>query len=61
MQCNIRILNFFLIGPYPHHEIITRQLKIEGFMVRSWRHKDEESVKRMLKWKNEVNWTFFLV
>ncbi|XP_077084257.1 prostaglandin reductase 1 [Siphateles boraxobius] len=39
--------------PYPHHEIITRQLKIEGFMVRSWRHKDEESVKRMLEWKKE--------
>ncbi|XP_016425686.1 prostaglandin reductase 1-like isoform X2 [Sinocyclocheilus rhinocerous] len=39
--------------PYPHHEIITRQLKIEGFMVSSWQHKDEESVKRMLKWMKE--------
>uniref|UniRef100_A0A673JP55 Prostaglandin reductase 1 n=1 Tax=Sinocyclocheilus rhinocerous TaxID=307959 RepID=A0A673JP55_9TELE len=39
--------------PYPHHEIITRQLKIEGFMVRSWQHKDAESIKRMLKWMKE--------
>uniref|UniRef100_A0A671P5S3 Prostaglandin reductase 1 n=1 Tax=Sinocyclocheilus anshuiensis TaxID=1608454 RepID=A0A671P5S3_9TELE len=39
--------------PYPHHEIITRQLKIEGFMVSSWQHKDDESVKRMLKWMKE--------
>ncbi|XP_050971951.1 prostaglandin reductase 1 [Labeo rohita] len=39
--------------PYPHHEIITRQLKMEGFMVRSWQHKDEESIKRMLKWMKE--------
>ncbi|XP_016102484.1 prostaglandin reductase 1-like [Sinocyclocheilus grahami] len=38
---------------YPHHEIITRQLKIEGFMVRSWQHKDAEYIKRMLKWMEE--------
>lgn len=46
---------FCLTGPYPHHEIITRQLKIEGFMVGSWQHKDEESIKRMLKWMKEVS------
>ncbi|XP_051993852.1 prostaglandin reductase 1-like [Xyrauchen texanus] len=39
--------------PYPHHVIITRQLKIEGFMVAQWKHKDEESVKRMLQWMKE--------
>lgn len=55
-QSNIKLLNLFcLTGPYPHHEIITRQLKIEGFMVRSWQHKDEASIKRMLKWMKEVS------
>ncbi|KAA0723154.1 Prostaglandin reductase 1 [Triplophysa tibetana] len=39
--------------PYPHHWIITQQLKIEGFMVSQWKHKDEDSVKRLLKWMKE--------
>lgn len=61
-QYNIEILNLFcLTGPYPHHEIITRQLKMEGFMVRSWQHKDEESIKRMLKWMKEVSFLINLL
>ncbi|TRY87679.1 hypothetical protein DNTS_013623 [Danionella cerebrum] len=39
--------------PYPHHEIITRSLTIQGFMVRNWPHKDEASVKRLLQWMKE--------
>lgn len=42
------------LGPYPHLEMIFKQLKMEGFLVGRWEHKNEESLKRMLTWMQEV-------
>ncbi|KAI7814639.1 putative prostaglandin reductase 1-like, partial [Triplophysa rosa] len=40
-------------GPYPHLTMIFKQLKMEGFLVGRWEHKNEESLKRMLTWMQE--------
>ncbi|KAG9274447.1 prostaglandin reductase 1-like [Astyanax mexicanus] len=40
-------------GPYPHLSMIFKQLKMEGFLVGRWEHKNEESLKRMLTWVKE--------
>uniref|UniRef100_A0A8B9HWT0 Prostaglandin reductase 1 n=1 Tax=Astyanax mexicanus TaxID=7994 RepID=A0A8B9HWT0_ASTMX len=37
-------------GPYPHMSMIFKQLKMEGFLVRRWENKNEESLIRMLTW-----------
>uniref|UniRef100_A0A8C1IVV2 Prostaglandin reductase 1 n=1 Tax=Cyprinus carpio TaxID=7962 RepID=A0A8C1IVV2_CYPCA len=40
-------------GPYPHLQMIFKQLKMEGFLVGRWEHKNDESLKRMLTWVQE--------
>ncbi|KAM6949079.1 prostaglandin reductase 1-like [Aplochiton taeniatus] len=40
-------------GPYPHLTMIMKQLKMEGFMVSRWEHKNQESLKRLLAWQKE--------
>ncbi|XP_052007130.1 prostaglandin reductase 1-like isoform X2 [Xyrauchen texanus] len=40
-------------GPYPHLPMIFKQLKMEGFLVGRWEHKNEESLRRMLTWMQE--------
>lgn len=40
-------------GPYPHLTMIMKQLKMEGFMVGRWEHKNQESLKRLLIWQKE--------
>nr|XP_046236515.1 prostaglandin reductase 1-like [Scatophagus argus]XP_046236516.1 prostaglandin reductase 1-like [Scatophagus argus]XP_046236517.1 prostaglandin reductase 1-like [Scatophagus argus] len=40
-------------GPYPHTDIILKQLKIEGFMHRRWEHKHLPSSKRLMGWLKE--------
>lgn len=41
-------------GPYPHLTIISKQLKMEGFMPARWVQKDPESFKRLMGWIKEV-------
>lgn len=40
-------------GPYPHMVMILKQLKMEGFMQSRWRHKNEETRKRLMAWVKE--------
>ncbi|KAM9501503.1 prostaglandin reductase 1 [Clarias gariepinus] len=40
-------------GPYPHLDMIFKELRMQGFMVWSWKHKNEESLKRLLTWLKE--------
>lgn len=40
-------------GPYPHFTMITKQLKMEGFMQTRWQHKHPESLKRLMGWFKE--------
>ncbi|XP_029616191.1 prostaglandin reductase 1 isoform X1 [Salmo trutta] len=40
-------------GPYPHLTMIFKQLKMEGFMVSRWEHKNPESLMRLMAWKRE--------
>lgn len=40
-------------GPFPHLTMIMKQLRMEGFMVGRWEHKNEESLRRLLAWKRE--------
>lgn len=40
-------------GPYPHFMMITKQLKMEGFMQSRWAHKHPESLKRLMAWFKE--------
>lgn len=40
-------------GPYPHLEMIFKQLKMEGFLVGRWEYKNKESLKRLLTWMQE--------
>uniref|UniRef100_H2LTU0 Prostaglandin reductase 1 n=1 Tax=Oryzias latipes TaxID=8090 RepID=H2LTU0_ORYLA len=37
-------------GPYQHLTMITKQLKMEGFMQSRWTHKHPESLKRLMAW-----------
>lgn len=36
--------------------MIFKQLKMEGFLVSRWEHKNKESLKRMLTWMQEVQY-----
>ncbi|XP_023804661.1 prostaglandin reductase 1-like [Oryzias latipes] len=38
------------IGIFPHMTINHKQLKIEGFQDTRWKHKDAESLKRLMAW-----------
>ncbi|XP_062372595.1 prostaglandin reductase 1 [Sardina pilchardus] len=40
-------------GPFPHLTMIMNQIRMEGFMVGRWEHKNEESLRRLLAWKQE--------
>ncbi|KAI1888386.1 hypothetical protein AGOR_G00184610 [Albula goreensis] len=40
-------------GPYVHLDMIFKQLKMEGFLVGRWQHKDHESLLRLLTWMKE--------
>ncbi|XP_072315209.1 prostaglandin reductase 1-like [Eucyclogobius newberryi] len=40
-------------GLYPHLTMITKQLKMEGFMQSRWAHKHPASLKRLLGWVKE--------
>ncbi|XP_053089776.1 prostaglandin reductase 1 isoform X1 [Pangasianodon hypophthalmus] len=40
-------------GPYPHLPMIFKELRMEGFLVGRWEHKNEESLRRLLTWLQE--------
>ncbi|XP_058237437.1 prostaglandin reductase 1-like [Hemibagrus wyckioides] len=40
-------------GPYIHTLMNIRQLRMEGFMVNRWMHKDHDSLQRLLDWVKE--------
>ncbi|XP_055055815.2 prostaglandin reductase 1 [Misgurnus anguillicaudatus] len=40
-------------GPYQHLTMIVNELKMEGFMMGRWEHKNDESLRRMLTWMQE--------
>lgn len=40
-------------GPYPQMTMIVKQLKMEGFMQSRWKHKQPESLKRLMGWLKE--------
>ncbi|XP_024290359.2 prostaglandin reductase 1 [Oncorhynchus tshawytscha] len=40
-------------GPYPHLTMIFKQLKMEGFLVGRWEHKNQEALRRLMAWKRE--------
>lgn len=40
-------------GPYQQLTMIVKQLKMEGFMMARWEHKNDESLRRMLTWMQE--------
>ncbi|MCJ8730267.1 hypothetical protein PDJAM_G00182410 [Pangasius djambal] len=40
-------------GPYVHGHMIFKQLRMEGFLVFQWKHKDHDSIKRLLDWVKE--------
>ncbi|KAG9345825.1 hypothetical protein JZ751_008981 [Albula glossodonta] len=42
-------------GPYVHLDMIFKQLKMEGFLVGRWQHKDHESLLRLLTWMKEAS------
>ncbi|XP_030635365.1 prostaglandin reductase 1-like [Chanos chanos] len=39
--------------PYPHKTMLVNHIKMEGFSVWKWKHKDEESLQRLLTWMKE--------
>uniref|UniRef100_A0A8C2EHB5 Prostaglandin reductase 1 n=1 Tax=Cyprinus carpio TaxID=7962 RepID=A0A8C2EHB5_CYPCA len=51
--CSSDYVYLSFLGPYPHLQMIFKQLKMEGFLVGRWEHKNEESLKRMLTWVQE--------
>ncbi|XP_051799576.1 prostaglandin reductase 1 [Acanthochromis polyacanthus] len=40
-------------GPFPQMVILMKQLKMEGFVVYRWMHKNEETLKRLMAWVKE--------
>ncbi|XP_012687903.2 prostaglandin reductase 1 [Clupea harengus] len=40
-------------GPFPHLTMIMNQIRMEGFLVGRWEHKNKESLRRLLVWKQE--------
>ncbi|XP_067117525.1 prostaglandin reductase 1-like [Osmerus mordax] len=40
-------------GPYPHTSMVFKQLKMEGFLVNRWQHKNPEGIRRLLAWAKE--------
>uniref|UniRef100_A0A8C2GQT8 Prostaglandin reductase 1 n=1 Tax=Cyprinus carpio TaxID=7962 RepID=A0A8C2GQT8_CYPCA len=51
--CSSDYVYLSFLGPYPHLQMIFKQLKMEGFLVGRWEHKNEESLQRMLTWVQE--------
>lgn len=45
-------------GPYPHLPMIFKELRMEGFLVGRWEHKNEESLRRLLSWLQEASSSF---
>lgn len=48
-------LTISLLGPYTHQTMIFKELRMEGFMLSRWKHKDPESLKRLMGWLKEVS------
>ncbi|XP_060730913.1 prostaglandin reductase 1-like [Tachysurus vachellii] len=40
-------------GPYPHMHMIFKELRMEGFLVGRWAHRNDESLRRLLTWLQE--------
>ncbi|XP_069048552.1 prostaglandin reductase 1 [Lepisosteus oculatus] len=40
-------------GPYVHPQLLFKQLRMEGFLVYRWKHKNEESLKQLMTWVKE--------
>ncbi|RXM98837.1 Prostaglandin reductase 1 [Acipenser ruthenus] len=40
-------------GPYVQTLMIFKQLRMEGFLVSRWKHKDEETLKQLMAWVKE--------
>ncbi|MBN3306143.1 PTGR1 reductase, partial [Amia calva] len=41
-------------GPYVQPHMIFKQLRMEGFLVHRWEHKNVESLKQLMAWVKEV-------
>uniref|UniRef100_W5N7A0 15-oxoprostaglandin 13-reductase n=1 Tax=Lepisosteus oculatus TaxID=7918 RepID=W5N7A0_LEPOC len=58
VECKI-IFTFFdnikarCSGPYVHPQLLFKQLRMEGFLVYRWKHKNEESLKQLMTWVKE--------
>ncbi|KAM6972079.1 prostaglandin reductase 1-like [Aplochiton taeniatus] len=40
-------------GPYIHTHMIFKQLRMEGFLVHRWEHKNPEALKKLMGWVRE--------
>ncbi|MGH0136947.1 UNVERIFIED_CONTAM: hypothetical protein FKN15_006880 [Acipenser sinensis] len=40
-------------GPYVQTVMVFKQLRMEGFIVGRWKHKDEETLKQLMAWVKE--------
>ncbi|XP_071368663.1 prostaglandin reductase 1-like isoform X1 [Centroberyx affinis] len=40
-------------GPYMQSHIISKQLRMEGFLAERWEHNNQEALKRMMAWVKE--------
>ncbi|XP_019899183.2 prostaglandin reductase 1 isoform X2 [Esox lucius] len=40
-------------GPYVHSHMVFKQLKMEGFLCGRWKHKNQESLRRLMSWLTE--------
>ena len=47
---------FFSLGPYIHMSAITKELKMEGFIVTRYTSKYPEGIKDMRQWISEVGY-----
>ncbi|XP_041730914.1 prostaglandin reductase 1-like [Coregonus clupeaformis] len=40
-------------GPYVHSHMIFKQLRMEGFLCGRWKHKHQQSLRRLMAWMTE--------
>ncbi|CAB1326931.1 unnamed protein product [Coregonus sp. 'balchen'] len=40
-------------GPYVHTHMIFKQLRMEGFLCGRWKHKHQQSLRRLMAWMTE--------
>ncbi len=50
---------FVFSGPYVHMHAITKELRLEGFIVTRFKNKFPTAIEEMKEWINEVCWLTF--